>query len=167
MRLIPILAVMVLWALPLSAQESRQDTGQDTDPETERVVAYQIVNANAIPASLTGRSGDAEAGRQLYFDRERTGCSGCHGSPGGPGAEVGQDGEGAPKLDRVAVRLDEGTIRLWIVAPDALRPETQMPAYYQVGQRTDPTDPRFGEPRLSAAEIEDIVAYLLKAGVGR
>ena len=154
MRPFLILAVLLLPALTV---------GQGT----ERVVAYQIVNARTIPASLSGQSGDVEAGRKLYFDRELTGCSGCHGSPGGPGAEADQAAGAAPKLDRVALRLEEGEIRLWIVAPEVRVPGTAMPAYYEVGQRTDPNDPRFGEPRLSAAEIEDIVAYLLAAGTGQ
>jgi hypothetical protein len=41
-------------------------------------------------------------------------------------------------------------------------PETRMPAYYALGQRMDPADPRFGEPLLTAAEIEDLVAYLMQ-----
>ena len=129
--------------------------------DDRRVVAYQIVNARAIPASLTGLNGDAEAGRQLYFDRERTGCSGCHGSPGGPGAEADADDKGAPSLAGLNARMSEGTIRLWLVAPAVLAPETRMPTYYEIGQRTDPNDPRFGEPLLGADEIENLVAYLM------
>ena len=152
----PILVfVFALLAAPLSADEP------------ERVVAYQIINASEIPASLTGRTGDAEAGRKLFFDRELTGCSGCHGSPSGPGAEVDARAGAAPKLDRLAARMSEGTIRLWLVAPDVLRPGTEMPGFYSLGQRTDPNDPRFAEPFLSAAEVEDIVAYLLQATSGR
>ena len=146
-----LVVLLALVALPIVAHGQEQD----------RVVAYQIVDASEIPASLTGQSGDAEAGRKLYFDRELTGCSGCHGSPAGPGAEAGQGADGAPPLTRVSARMPEGTIRLWLVAPEVLSPETTMPAYYRIGQRTDPNDPRFGEPLLSAAEIEDLVAYLL------
>ena len=123
----------------------------------DRVVAYQIVDASEIPASLTGRSGDATAGRGLYFD-QRTGCSGCHGSPGGP-----QSAE-APRLDGVAARMSPGEIRLWLVAPDVRAPGTRMPAYYALGQRSDPNDPRYGEPALTASEIEDLVAFLQRVG---
>ena len=145
-------AIAIIFALataPLAAEEP------------ERVVAYRIVDAREIPESLTGAPGDAEAGRKLYYDLKATGCSGCHGSPGGPGAQTDAGAVDAPKLDRVAARMPEGTIRLWLVAPQVLRPGTTMPGYYSVGQRTDPNDPRYGETRLSAAEIEDIVAYLL------
>lgn len=132
--------------------------------EPDRVVTYAIVNGREIPDSLTNAPGNAEAGRRLYFDRERTGCSGCHGSPGGPGAEADPDSGGAPRLSGLARRMNAGAIRLWIVAPEVLRPGTGMPAYYTLGQRTDPKDPRYGEPVLSAGEIEDIIAYLLRQG---
>lgn len=153
MRRLALIAALI--ATPLAADEP------------DRVVGYRIVDAAEIPASLTGASGDPDAGRRVYFDRALTGCSGCHGSPGGPGAEADRGAGNAPSLDRVAARMSEGAIRLWLVAPQVLNPETTMPAFYTIGQRTDPNDPRYGEPRLSAAEIEDLVAYLLTAGDGR
>lgn len=130
--------------------------------QSPRVVPYTIENAREIPESLTGLVGDGERGRQLYFDRERSGCSGCHGSPGGPGAEAVGQGSNAPSLAGVAGRMSLGAIRLWLVAPDVLKPGSAMPAYYAAGQRDNPNDPRFGEPRLTAAEIEDLVAYLAR-----
>lgn len=126
----------------------------------EAVVAYEIVDGRAIPNSLTGRPGDPDAGRRLYVDRQLTRCAGCHGTPGRPG----QSGDGAgdaPPLDGVARRLSEGAVRLWLVAPDVLSPDTEMPAYYELGQRDDPADPRYGEPMLTATEIEDVLAYLM------
>lgn len=130
--------------------------------QSDRVVSYTIVNAREIPQSLTGTEGDPERGRKLYFDREATGCSGCHGSPGGPGAQPNSGGDVAPSLSGIAGRRTIGRLRLWLVAPDVIRPGTQMPTYYAVGQRQDPHDPRFGEPRLAAAEIEDLLAYLMR-----
>lgn len=128
----------------------------------QNVVAYEIVDGREIPASLTGKPGDAEAGRQLYFDRQLTRCSGCHGSPDGPGAQADQDAVGAPSLSGVAGRLSEGAIRIWLVAPQVIRPGTRMPSYYSIGQRDDPADPRYGETLLTAAEIENLVAYLMR-----
>jgi L-cysteine S-thiosulfotransferase len=121
----------------------------------DRVVAYRIVDARAIPDSLTGRPGDPQAGRRLYLDEKLARCAGCHGVPGDTDA-----GTEAPPLGDVGRRLDEGAIRLWLVAPQVAEPGTRMPAFYAVGQRDDPADPRFGEPLLTAAEIEDLVAYL-------
>jgi sulfur-oxidizing protein SoxX len=126
----------------------------------ERVVGYEIVDARAIPESLTARPGDPEAGRALYFDDKLARCAGCHGAPGAPSA--GAPAHGAPPLDDVGRRLGEGAVRLWLVAPQVIAPATRMPAYYALGQRMDPADPRFGEPLLTAAEIEDLVAYLMR-----
>lgn len=152
-RAAPLALLLASIAVPASAVRAQ-----------EPVVAYQIVNASAIPASLTGRPGNAEAGRRLYFDSGLTGCSGCHGSPGGPG-DVSEPGRAdAPKLDGLANRLSPGEIRLWLVAPGVLSPGTAMPAFYAVGQRDDPQDPRYGEPLLTASQIEDLVAYLVEAG---
>lgn len=147
--------VLLSGALAALLCASGAATAQDT-----RVVPYVIENAREIPDSLTGRIGDAERGRKLYFDRGNSGCSGCHGSPGGPGAEANAGGGRAPSLSGVAKRMSIGTIRLWLVAPGVLNADTAMPSYYEAGQRTDPNDPRFGETRFSAAQIEDLVAYL-------
>ena len=128
--------------------------------QTERVVEYQIVNGREIADSMTGTIADSEAGRALYFERELTGCSGCHGSPSGPGAQPDADQQNAPSLTGLASRMSIGTMRLWLVAPEVLNPDTTMPSFYRVGQRKDPKDPRYGEPLLSAQQIEDLVAYL-------
>ena len=56
--------------------------------------------------------------------------------------------------------MSVGAIRLWIVAPVAIDPETAMPAFYAAGQRDEADDPLYGGPALTAAEIEDLVAYL-------
>lgn len=140
---------MVLFALTATASRAE-----------DRVVAFEILNGRSIPESLTANPGDAEAGRKLYFDREVTGCSGCHGSPGGPGAQPNADGDQAPPLSGIADRMEIGTIRLWLVAPSVFNAETKMPTYYAVGQRTDENDPLYGSTRLSAVEIEALVAYL-------
>ena len=66
----------------------------------------------------------------------------------------------APDLAGVGARLSGGAIRLWIAAPVAIDPETAMPAYYAAGQRDGAEDPLYGGPVLTAAEIEDLVAYL-------
>lgn len=121
---------------------------------------YTVRNGREIPESLTGKPGDAVAGRRLYHNSSRTGCSLCHGSAEGPRAA--DDERTAPDLHRIGQRLSQGRLRLWVVAPGAIRPNTGMPSFHKPGQRDDPTDPLFGGPRLTAAEIEDIVAYLTR-----
>lgn len=122
------------------------------------IVAYRIVDAARIPDPLGGLAGVPSRGLALYFSAE-VGCSGCHGSPGGPGAEASGTAP-APSLAGVGGRLDPGTLRLWLVAPRVVAPDGRMPGYYLAGQRSQADDPLFGGPRLTAQQIEDLVAYL-------
>ena len=132
------------------------------------MVAYTITNGAGITDSLTGAPGDAARGQVLYAGEARAGCAACHGVPGALGAleALGVLGEAAtaPDLSSVGGRLSAGAIRLWIVAPVVLAPETAMPAYYAAGQRYGVDDPLYGGPALTAAEIEDLVAYLASLG---
>ena len=121
----------------------------------EPVVAYTITNGSEITASLTGAPGDAARGRALYEGEARAGCPACHGVPGAAG-----EAASAPDLAGVGGRLSAGAIRLWVAAPAAIDPETVMPAYYAAGQRDEAEDPLYGGPALTAAEIEDLVAFL-------
>jgi len=125
----------------------------------EPVVAYTITNGSEITGSLTGAPGDAARGRALYAGEARAGCPACHGVPGAAG-----EATSAPDLAGVGGRLSAGAIRLWIAAPVAIDPDTAMPAFYAVGQRGEAEDPLYGGPALTAAEIEDLVAYLAALG---
>lgn len=130
----------------------------------EPVVGYDIVDAAEIPESLTGEPGDAERGAELFTHEPRAGCAECHDVPGATTADDDPKLEAAPDLSAIGGRLSAGAIRLWIVAPRVLNPETAMPAYYAAGQRQGADDPLYGGPALTASEIEDLVAYL--AGLG-
>jgi len=124
------------------------------------VVAYTIVDGRVIPQRLTGAPGDAARGRAVYAGALRAGCPDCHGIPGGPAGERQAMKTDGPDLAGIGARLSPGEIRLWIVAPAVLREATKMPAYYAAGQRREADDPLYGGPELTAAEIEDLVAYL-------
>jgi len=120
----------------------------------EPVVAYTITDGAGIAASLTGAPGDVGAGRALFADEPRAGCAECHGLPGAPAEGAASD------LAGIGNRMDPAAIRLWIVAPAAIAPDTEMPAFYTAGQREAADDPLYGGPALTAGEIEDLVAYL-------
>ena len=126
----------------------------------EPVVAYRITNAAEITDSLTGDAGDPARGRALFAEEPRAGCVACHRVPGAPEGDDDPKLEGAPPLAGIGARLSPGALRLWLVAPEVLRPGTAMPPYYAPGQRQGATDPLYGGPALTAAEIEDLVAYL-------
>lgn len=60
-----------------------------------------------------------EVGKKLYSNKY--GCNGCH-SIGGEGGKVG------PALDRAGFRLNDTWIYRWVKNPQAMKPETRMPA---------------------------------------
>ena len=61
----------------------------------------------------------AEVGKRLYSNKY--GCNGCH-SLAGEGGKVG------PALDRAGFRLNGTWIYRWVKNPQAMKPETRMPA---------------------------------------
>ncbi len=61
----------------------------------------------------------AELGKRLYTNKY--GCNGCH-AIGGEGGKVG------PALDRAGFRLNPTWVYRWIKNPQAMKPETRMPA---------------------------------------
>jgi len=60
-----------------------------------------------------------ELGKRLYSNKY--GCNGCH-SVGNEGGKVG------PALDRAGFRLNGTWIYRWVKNPQAMKPETRMPA---------------------------------------
>ncbi len=61
----------------------------------------------------------AEVGKKLYSNKY--GCNGCH-SIGEEGGKVG------PALDRAGFRLNGTWVYRWVKNPQAMKPETRMPA---------------------------------------
>ena len=61
----------------------------------------------------------AAVGKRLYS--AKYGCNGCH-SVGGEGGKVG------PALDRAGFRLNGTWVYRWVKNPQAMKPETRMPA---------------------------------------
>ncbi|MEM7499895.1 MAG: cytochrome c [Pseudomonadota bacterium] len=159
-----------LWALATPAALAllvETGTGPARAEEPPAIAPFTIENGRSIPESLTGLPGEAANGLRLYLDDAHSGCAACHGVPDAPGTRAHperQGGtpplEGIPSLDRVGARLSPGTIRLWLVLPDLLGRPDAMPSVYAAGQRSDSADPLHGGPRLTAPEIEDLVAWL-------
>jgi len=112
---------------------------------------------DAIPSSLTGATGDAASGKKIVLDRHVGLCLLCHT---GPFPEERFQGNLAPDL-REAARLTEAEIRLRLVDPARVNPQTIMPAYYRAGGLTNVAPAYRGKTVLTAEQIEDVVAYLL------
>lgn len=139
-------------ALGLAAGFSAVTKTAQADP----LVAYEVVG-DAIPASLTGNPGDSARGRAIVVDRQKGFCLLCHS---GRFPEQRFQGDLAPGLDGVVARLSTGQLRLRIVDPGRLNPATIMPSYYRTDGLARVARAFSGKPLLSAAEIEDMVAYL-------
>lgn len=119
-------------------------------------VTPQIVD-DAIPASLTGKPGDAVRGRAIVASRNTGLCLLCHS---GPIAEERFQGDIAPSLAGAGSRWSEGQLRLRIVDGSRLNADTIMPAYYRTGGLQRVARNFEGKTILSAAQVEDVVAYL-------
>ena len=120
-------------------------------------VNYRIVNG-AIPEPLTDLPGDAERGRRVVQDREGGDCLICHAMSLPQRQFHGTIG---PPLDGVGSRYSAGALRLRLVDPKAVNPDTIMPAYHRVEGFHRVHERYGGKPILTAQQIEDVVAYLL------
>jgi L-cysteine S-thiosulfotransferase len=112
---------------------------------------------SAREASLTGQPGNPERGRQIVANRQLSACLLCHS---GPFPEPHLQGNVGPPLGGVGSRLTEGEIRLHLVDPATLNPDTVMPSYYAADGLTRVGRAWQGKPILSAQQIEDVVAFL-------
>jgi L-cysteine S-thiosulfotransferase len=122
----------------------------------EQLPPYTIVG-NAIPEPLTGTVGDPVAGRAIVLDRRLGACLLCHA---GPYPEEKLQGTLAPDLSGAGSRWTPGELRLRLVDPTRFNPATIMPNYYRVGGLIQVGSAWRGKPILTAAQIEDVVAFL-------
>lgn len=122
----------------------------------ESMVMY-TVSGNAIPKSLTGEPGDPVKGRALAIGRKKGNCLACHMMPIPEEADHGQI---APALYGVANRMTPAEMRLRLVDPKVVNPETAMPSFYKTKGLHRVHKKFQGKTILSAQEVEDIVAYL-------
>lgn len=112
---------------------------------------------DGIPASLTGEAGDPARGRAVVLNRAVSACLLCHS---GPFPEAPFQGTLAPSLAGAGERLSPAQIRLRLVDPTLLDPKSIMPSYYRT-EGLNRVGPNWrGKTVLTAAQIEDVVAYL-------
>lgn len=126
--------------------------------QAEEMVAYKVVDDIEIEASLTGKPGNPAQGRKLAIDRKLGNCLACHSLPI---PEQQFHGETGPDLAGVGSRLTPGEIRLRVVNPKLVNPDTMMPAFYRVTGLNRVMKDFAGKPILTAEQVEDVVAYLM------
>ncbi len=123
----------------------------------ERPLRPFAVAGDAIPASLTGTGGDPARGRAIVLDRRLGACLLCHT---GPFPEERFQGTLAPDLSGAGSRWSAGQLRLRLVDPTRLNPDTIMPPYYRVDGLARVGNAWRGKPILTAEQIEDVVSFL-------
>jgi sulfur-oxidizing protein SoxX len=123
----------------------------------DTLVPYEI-QGDAIPRSLTGVPGDAARGRAIVASRQVGLCLLCHR---GPFPEEHFQGDLAPDLAGAGARSSAGQLRLRIVDASRLNPDTIMPPFYRTEGLTRVAPAFAGKPVLTAAQVEDVVAYLV------
>jgi len=121
----------------------------------EQLRGYTITG-DGIAEPLTGVPGDAARGRALVLERTST-CILCHS---GPFDEARFQGDLAPSLAGAGSRWSTSQLRLRLVDASHFNPQTIMPSYYRVDGLARVGPAWRGKPILSAAQIEDIVAFL-------
>lgn len=126
-----------------------------SNARAEGLAPYKLTG-DGIADSLTGAPGDAARGRALVLARTTT-CILCHS---GPFPETRFQGDLAPDLTGAGNRWTVSQLRLRLVDASRFNPDTIMPSYYRADGLVRVGRNFTGKPILSAAEIEDVVAYL-------
>lgn len=113
--------------------------------------------ALACAAATAYAAGDPARGAAIVASRSDGLCVLCHAVPGVP--EVLQ-GTLAPPLAGVGARWDAVMLRRRLLEPERFNPATIMPSYGRSDDLLRVAAERRGKPLLTAAQIDDVVAYL-------
>jgi monoheme cytochrome SoxX (sulfur oxidation) len=144
-------SLVAAFALCLSA-----GGGLAQEPSKEPI-RLDVVN-DSLPKSLTGAPGDAAAGKKVFLTRTLGNCLACHQVTSLKSEEF--HGEFGPSLDGVAGRYSEAQLRLIVADPKRVFTDTVMPAFFK-NDGLSRVRPQFvGKSILTAAQVEDVVAYL-------
>ena len=111
--------------------------------------------AQVLPGAV---SGDPARGRAIVASRQEGLCLLCHSAPI---PEERFQGDLATDLAGVALRASAAQLRLRLVDPARLNPETIMAADFRIGGLVRVAEPYRGRPILDAQQIEDVLAWLL------
>jgi sulfur-oxidizing protein SoxX len=124
----------------------------------QELVAYNIVDEISIPKPLTDQPGDPVKGREVAINRKKGNCLACHVMPI---PEQSFHGEIGPDLTGVGSRYKIGELRLRVVDPKTLNPDTMMPAFYRKDGFHRVAKKFEGKTILGPQEVEDLLAYLM------
>jgi sulfur-oxidizing protein SoxX len=122
-----------------------------------------LVLAGALPAraaAFDAGAPDPDAvarGAAIVASRTQGLCVLCHALPGQAAAHQGTIG---PPLAGIGARLWPDALRARLLAPERFNPETVMPAYGRTEGLHRVAAARQGQPLLTPAQVDDVVAWL-------
>ena len=99
-----------------------------------------------------------ERGKKVFSNRKLGNCLACHQLEAMK--EQPFHGEVGPPLDGVGSRYSVAELRLRIVDPKALNPDTIMPSFYKTEGLHRVMKQFAGKPILTAQQVEDLLSYL-------
>lgn len=124
--------------------------------QSAELAKYTVVD-DTIPASLTGKAGDAANGKKIAINRKKGNCLACHAMPI---PEQQFHGKTGPALDGIGSNQNAAELRMRMVDSKVINEDTMMPSFYKNDQYR--VLKKFqGKTILSAQEVEDVIAYLL------
>ncbi len=112
---------------------------------------------DGLYSPLSSQPADPARGRALVANQTRSLCLLCHTAPI---PEARFQGNIAPDLTGAGSRWSTAQLRLRLVNPQQINPDTLMPSYFRTDHLHQVATAWRGRPILSGADIEDIVAYL-------
>ena len=127
---------------------------QSVEAESESV--YEIRN-NQIMEPLEEGLPDPMNGREIVISRIGN-CLACHKISS---IDESFQGNIGPSLDGVGERYKEGELRLRLVNPYYLNPESLMPSFFQNKNLVRVEKKYSGKTILTAQQIENVISWLL------
>lgn len=130
-----------------------QSPAQAISPGDVKIVEGQVT------ASLTGKAGDAAAGKKVFINRKQGNCLACHTNK--DASKQPFHGEIGPELNGVADRYTEPQMRAILVnSKQVFGNKTIMPSFYRIINDQRSRKQFHDKPILQAQQVEDVIAYL-------
>lgn len=142
----------------LALQCTPKTAGFFKDIEAAAPRAPVPTSLSGAARSLTGGLGDPQKGRAVMIDPDKGNCIACHRI-----AALSSEpshGDLGPSLNGAGSRYNEAQLRQLVVNPKVLFRNTIMPSFHMTGGLDRVPAAFANQPILSAAEVEDVVAFL-------
>ncbi len=130
------------------------------DPCSTKRLLVLLVYALAVVGLLSevAMAGtDAERGREVFLDRDLGHCVLCHRVAH---LDIPFQGNIGPDLTGVADRMSIDAMREKVSDPTLSNPNSTMPGYYRTHGLEQVAREYRGRPVLTAAQLQDLLAYL-------